>query len=121
MDLQLKDRVYIVTGGGRGLGRATADALVADGAKVVLSGRGGESLDEARATLGAAAVTVEADNADPDTPQKLIAAARERLRPPGRGADLRRWASGRHRVGHLRRGLGALLRLGVPRGGADRP
>ena len=77
MDLQLKDRVYIVTGGGRGLGRATADALVADGAKVVLSGRGGESLDEARATLGAAAVTVEADNADPDTPQKLIAAARE--------------------------------------------
>ncbi len=50
MDLDLKDRVYIVTGGGRGLGRATADALVADGAKVVLSGRSGESLDEARAT-----------------------------------------------------------------------
>ena len=40
MDLQLKERVYLVTGGARGLGRATADALVADGARVVLSGRG---------------------------------------------------------------------------------
>ena len=39
MDLQLKDRVYLVTGGARGLGRATADVLVADGARVVLSGR----------------------------------------------------------------------------------
>ena len=47
MDLQLTDRVYIVTGGARGLGRATADVLVADGARVVLSGRSAESLDEA--------------------------------------------------------------------------
>ena len=47
MDLQLKDRVYIVTGGARGLGRATADVLVADGAKVVISGRNAESLAEA--------------------------------------------------------------------------
>ena len=39
MDLGLKDRVYIVTGGARGLGRATADLLVAEGARVVLSGR----------------------------------------------------------------------------------
>ena len=121
MDLQLKDRVYIVTGGGRGLGRATADALVADGAKVVLSGRGGESLDEARATLGAAAITVEADNADPDTPRRLIAAARDGFGRLDGALISRRWASGRHRVGHLGRGLGALLRLGVPGGGADRP
>ena len=47
MDLELKDRVYLVTGGARGLGRATADALVADGARVVLSGRNAESLDAA--------------------------------------------------------------------------
>ena len=44
MDLQLKDRVYLVTGGARGLGRATADALVADGARVVLSGRNADQI-----------------------------------------------------------------------------
>ena len=76
MDLELKDRVYIVTGGARGLGRATAGVLVAEGAKVVVSGRNAESLAEAVASLGEAAVTVEADNADPDTPARLIGAAR---------------------------------------------
>ena len=47
MDLGLTERVYIVTGGAGGLGRATAEVLVAEGAKVVLSGRHRESLDEA--------------------------------------------------------------------------
>ena len=36
MDLGLTDHVYVVTGGSKGLGRATADALVADGARVVV-------------------------------------------------------------------------------------
>ena len=44
MDLDLTDRVYIVTGGARGLGRATAGQLVAEGARVVLSGCNQESL-----------------------------------------------------------------------------
>ena len=35
MDLQLTDRVFLVTGAARGLGRATADVLVAEGARVV--------------------------------------------------------------------------------------
>ena len=48
MDLGLTDRVYVVTGGARGLGRATADLLVAEGARVVLSGRSEETLDGGR-------------------------------------------------------------------------
>jgi 3-oxoacyl-[acyl-carrier protein] reductase len=78
MDLGLSDRVYIVTGGARGLGRATADCLVAEGARVVLSGRSEDSLKEAVAELGDAAIGVPADNADADTPARLMAAARER-------------------------------------------
>lgn len=78
MDLELLNRVFVVTGGGRGLGRATADCLVAEGARVVLSGRHQETLDAAVAELGEEnAVGVVADNAAPDTPARLLAAARE--------------------------------------------
>jgi 3-oxoacyl-[acyl-carrier protein] reductase len=77
MDLGLRDRVYIVTGGSGGLGRATAEALVADGAKVVVTGRHPDSVDEAASALGPTATGVVADNADPATPATLVAAARE--------------------------------------------
>jgi 3-oxoacyl-[acyl-carrier protein] reductase len=77
VDLGVKDRVYLVTGGARGLGRATAEVLVAEGARVVVSGRSADSLAAARADLGEAVTTVTADNADPATPGRLIAAARD--------------------------------------------
>lgn len=82
MDLRLTDLVFIVTGGARGLGRASADALVAEGARVVLSGRSSETLDEAVSALNRsagrdAAVSVVADNADREAPARLLAAARE--------------------------------------------
>ena len=77
MDLGLDGLVYVVTGGSGGLGRATAEALVADGAKVVVSGRRQESLDEAVAALGEDNATgVVADNADPATPGTLVETAR---------------------------------------------
>ena len=76
MDLGLSERVYVVTGGGRGLGRATADLLVAEGARVVLSGRRQETLDEALGELGDSAVAVVGDNAHPDTAGHLVDAAK---------------------------------------------
>ena len=78
MDLQLTDRVYVVTGGGRGLGRATAEVLVAEGARVVVSGRHRSTLEAAAASLGGACLPVEADNADPATADRLVGAALER-------------------------------------------
>jgi 3-oxoacyl-[acyl-carrier protein] reductase len=77
MDLELTERVFIVTGGARGLGRATAECLVAEGARVVISGRQEESLSMAEKELGDNAVSIVADNADPTTPERLLAAARD--------------------------------------------
>lgn len=77
MDLGLRDRAYILTGASGGLGLATAQALVADGARVVISSRTAASVDAAVAALGENAVGVAADNADPSTPDRLVAAARE--------------------------------------------
>src|SRR5947209_19870986 len=72
MDLGLRDRVFVVTGGTKGLGFATAQCLVDDGAKVVVSSRAQESVDAALAKLGDNARGVAADNADPDTPRRLV-------------------------------------------------
>ncbi|MGX1269134.1 SDR family oxidoreductase [Streptomyces phaeoluteigriseus] len=77
MDLGLKDRVYVVTGATRGLGNAAARELVADGAKVVVTGRDEERAAEAAKALGPGAVGAAVDNADPEAPARLIAAARE--------------------------------------------
>ena len=77
MDLGLSQRVYIVTGGARGLGRATADLLVAEGARVVLSGRSEETLEAAVSDLGENAVAVVGDNADPDTARQLVEKAKD--------------------------------------------
>ena len=44
--MQLKEKVAIVTGGGRGIGRAIAVAYSAEGAKVVITSRSKEQLEE---------------------------------------------------------------------------
>jgi len=79
MDLGLADRVYILTGASRGLGFATAEALVADGAKVVVSARDADRLESAVATLGPSATGVVADLADPSVPEQLVDAATSRF------------------------------------------
>lgn len=79
MDLGLTDRVYVLTGASRGLGFATAQCLVADGARVVISSRDAAQVDRAVNELGGPdhAAGTAADLSSPDTPQRLIAAARE--------------------------------------------
>lgn len=82
MDLDVRGRAYVLTGATRGLGRATAEVLVADGARVLVSGRTQTSVDAAVADLQAiggdgAARGVVADNADPDAAARLVTTARD--------------------------------------------
>jgi 3-oxoacyl-[acyl-carrier protein] reductase len=55
MDLGLTDKVAVVTGSSRGLGLASARALVAEGCRVCICGRGGERLAEAAVEVEAVA------------------------------------------------------------------
>lgn len=68
MDLGLRDRVFVVTAASSGLGRASAQQLVAEGARVVLVARRAEALAEVVAGLGSEhATALTADLADPDS------------------------------------------------------
>ena len=95
MDLDLAGKAFIVTGGTDGLGLATARALLAEGANVLVSGRSEGRFADLRTVLGDEADRVsylEGDNADPGLPDRL------------RGAVLDRW-------GHLD---GLLVSVGGP-------
>ena len=76
MDLGLVDRAFLVTAASTGLGRATADQLVAEGARVVIVARRAELLAEAVSRLGPdRAVALAADLTDAGTAETACALA----------------------------------------------
>jgi 3-oxoacyl-[acyl-carrier protein] reductase len=85
MDLELTGKVAIVTGGSRGLGYASAEALVAEGAHVVICARGEEQLIRAaeqlrsRATNGADVLAVTSDVSTDEGVQRVVDAAATRF------------------------------------------
>ncbi|MCK9869484.1 SDR family oxidoreductase [Nocardiopsis dassonvillei] len=82
---RLQDKTAVVTGGGtRGIGRATAARLAAEGAHVFITGRRKTELDEAAEVIGSAVTAVPGDITDPADLDRLYAMVRER----GRGLDV---------------------------------
>ncbi|MGD0944236.1 MAG: SDR family oxidoreductase [Acidimicrobiales bacterium] len=82
MDLGLEGRVAVVAASSKGLGRAAADALADEGARVVICARGREALARTEAALrsrGAEVVAVQADVTEPATPEHLVQMALERF------------------------------------------
>jgi len=78
MDLDLQNRVYLVTGGSRGIGHAVARALVDEGASVVICGRNDEEVQRAAVAAGASVTGVCADVGDADSVRALVDAIGER-------------------------------------------
>src|SRR5688572_26071714 len=83
MDLQLRDKVAIVTGSSRGLGLASAAALVEEGARVTLCARGADALQAAASRLRSlagrddAVLTITADVSTPEGAAAVVAQTAE--------------------------------------------
>jgi 3-oxoacyl-[acyl-carrier protein] reductase len=79
MDLGLSGRVALVTGASKGLGRATAAALVAEGARVAISSRSAERIEATAAEIGARGFVH--DSADLDAVPRLVETVEAELGP----------------------------------------
>ncbi len=80
MNLGLDGLVFVVTGGSRGLGLAGAQALVGEGARVVVCARDEQKVRAAVTALGEdRALGVAGDLSDAALPQRLVDAARQRF------------------------------------------
>lgn len=84
MDLGLRDRVAVVAAGSKGLGRAVADALAAEGAAVVICARGREVLEAACREIEAAGGRCHGVVADVSVPADVTAVVDAALRAYGR-------------------------------------
>jgi NAD(P)-dependent dehydrogenase (short-subunit alcohol dehydrogenase family) len=80
--MRLRDRITLVTGAGRGIGRAIAERFAAEGAKLVLAEvdpTSGKAVEEAIRSTGRRAVFVQTDVADADSVRALVCALDERF------------------------------------------
>lgn len=76
--MRFQDKVAVVTGSGRGIGRAAAELLAAEGAAVVVNGRTRVEVEETARAIranGGRALAVVGDLAQPDAAEELIGAA----------------------------------------------
>ena len=74
MDLHLTNKVGIVTGASKGIGRAIAQVLAQEGMRLVVVARSRQQLDELAGPLGAACLVQAVDLMNPDAPAAIVAA-----------------------------------------------
>ena len=79
MELGLDNKSFVVGGASRGLGRAVAEQLVAEGARVLLVARGEDSIREVARELGEQAEQCIADVSQPSGVDKVAAVAVDRF------------------------------------------
>ena len=80
---RFQDRVVLVTGGTRGIGRACAALFAREGARVALCGRNAATAEEAARAIGSGAKGYGCDVADPEAVDTLVKGVVEALGPVG--------------------------------------
>jgi NAD(P)-dependent dehydrogenase (short-subunit alcohol dehydrogenase family) len=73
--MKLAGKTAFITGGNSGLGLATAKLFIAEGAKVAITGRNQETLDQAREALGPNLLAIKADLSDVKEIERAVAEA----------------------------------------------
>ena len=81
MDLRLEGRVAWVLGGSSGLGRASAGALAREGARVAVSARGAEAIEQTRMEIGGDSIGVVCDVSSPEDINRAHRTIVEQLGP----------------------------------------
>lgn len=79
MDLALQDKTVVVTGASRGIGRAIAQVLSAEGMRVVLVARSADGLAETAAMLSGEHLQIVRDLREPDAATAVVAATLSRF------------------------------------------
>lgn len=82
MDYGLNGKTALITGGASGIGRATAQALINEGAKVILVDLKGDEVSNAATKLGDSASALQADLTDTRQVEGLAASVEERFTMP---------------------------------------
>jgi NAD(P)-dependent dehydrogenase (short-subunit alcohol dehydrogenase family) len=79
MDLGLSNKVAIVTGASRGIGKAIAETLSAEGMKVVLAARSTSELELVAKSLSNGSLAQAVDLREPDSANQVVSATLERF------------------------------------------
>jgi NAD(P)-dependent dehydrogenase (short-subunit alcohol dehydrogenase family) len=71
--MKLKDKVVVITGGGSGIGLASARLMKAEGARIVIVGRTAKTLEAACRELGSDAIAIQADVSELEDVKRVMA------------------------------------------------